>query len=197
MTTTMATAGAPDGEEVVEERVTDTSRFEAFYMEVFRLARTLANRTVDAPTAEDIAQAIGVREWMRFDANRAAYLYPGDVRSFVEQATKHAITSHFRGMRRRGKRDFRYEAVRQRAQREWMDPEQALHTKAIEEDVVKDLAAQPPRSRETYLYVVEDGLPYKAVAERLQITEKTARNHLSRSMKSIRKATLKYWKDDQ
>ena len=54
MPTPKRKTGAPDAEMAVDGRVTDDSRFEAFYKELYGLARTLASQSVDGNTAEEI-----------------------------------------------------------------------------------------------------------------------------------------------
>ena len=196
MPTTKRTSRAPDGEKAAKGKATDESRFEAFYMEVFRLASALASRTLDEPTAQDIAQEIGVRQWLRYSADPSAFKYPRNIISFVRTAVKNEIRDHLRTLRSTGQREFAFERARGHELREWMDPDLRLHLNSIEDAAAQDLTTQPPRSRETFLCVHEEGLTYEAVGERLGIEPRTARNHLTRANQSIRKATLKYWKAD-
>ena len=176
--------------------MTDQSRFDAFYMELFALARTVASRSEDAKTADEVAQEIGVREWNRFRADPAAYRYPENLRTFTVLAVRHYVASYHRGERRRGQREFKYEAARQLAKREWMDPHQAAQLAEMEITADQNLAAQPARRTEAFLGVYEDGQPYSVVAERLNITEVTVRVQYHRALQSLREAMFKYWKED-
>ena len=180
----------------VDGRVTDDSRFEAFYKELYGLARTLASQSVDGNTAEEIAQEIGVREWDRFSGNPTAYDYPGHIGTFTRHAVRDSVRAHFRGVRRRAKREFTYEAARLAAQREWMNPAAAVQLADMEATVDEHLAAQPARRREAYLCVHEEGLEYSAAAKRLNISESTVRVQFHRALQSLRDATFKYWKED-
>lgn len=68
-------------------------------------------------------------------------------------------------------------------------PTHALEIDSLEKSVVKML---PKQQQQIYLMSREEGLSYKEIADRLDISPNTVRNHIVQSLKFFRKAFQKY-----
>lgn len=150
--------------------------------------RTLALRLLkDHALAQDILQEVFVRFWeLRYKIEEI-----NNIEAFLFQMTRNRIMDTFRKI-----------AADERLKEQlWKNMENQIpdSSKKLEAKELQDLLSQaidelPPRRKEIYLLKNEEGKSYQDIAEEMNISTHTVKNHLSSAVVAIRTFIKKKFK---
>ncbi len=129
--------------------------------------------------AEDFAQDVFIKFWQRKD--RADSIENIDAWLFT--LARNHLTDHYRRLASEKKYQ---EMVWQEMERHANVVIEEIYKKELEERVAVLLQALPRRQKEVYELSREKGFSLEQIAEALDISPNTAKNHLVESLKSIR-----------
>lgn len=129
--------------------------------------------------AEDLAQDVFVKFWQRKDFVDSVR----DIDAWLYTLARNHLMDHYRKL------------ATERRYQEMVWQEMERHTNAVIEDIYKKeleqkiaalLETLPPRQKEVYELSREKGFSLEQIAEALDISPNTAKNHLVESLKFIR-----------
>lgn len=129
-------------------------------------------------TARDIIQDVFLKLWII----RSKLPEIENINAFLYRLTENRVYDHLRATATR--QEYR-QALWDQLQRVNNGEEQPLEKKeyhSIIRDAIKQL---PPQRRTVYLLNKDEGLKQKEIAEKLQLSPNTVRNHLSEAIKQI------------
>jgi len=176
--------GAPDSLLVARIRAGDAQAFEALFRVHFASLCTLAFSFVRAPdAAEDVVQNVFRAVWMR----RRVWTVHRAVGAYLRQAVRHEALNALRGARRereavlRAGRDASLMDVKRDA-----GIEDIMAAAELAQAVVEAANDLPPRCRQVFSLKWEQGLTYREIADRLNLSIKTVEMQMTRALKSIR-----------
>lgn len=139
--------------------------FRQYYRQLFIYALHFVNK---AGAAEDIVQDAFVGLWQRKDEVRNA-------RSYLFASVRNRCISFLR------QPEMLSEAWPENGVEEDLE-----RRSEVEADIWEAIDALPERRREVFLMSKRDGLKYEEIAYRLGISVNTVRNHIARSLATIR-----------
>ncbi len=149
-----------------------------FYQLMDGLRNYLFFHCRDAGLAEDLAQEAFIRLWEHCKkvapAKAKAFLYRVGYNLFLDQMKHRKVVQHFQS--------------RQQARHEQENPEFAYLGKEFEARIWAAIDSMPEKSREVFLMNRIDGLPYREIAERLDIGLKAVEKRMSIALDVMRKA---------
>lgn len=129
--------------------------------------------------AEDIAQEAFLKLWeKRGDVKREtmlSYLYRIAHNIFINQAKREQLSFNFQNQNTGGDIDY-------------ASPEYEMELKEFDEKLQKALAKLSEINRTTFLMNRIDGLKYKEIAERLDISIKTVEKRMQNALGQLRKS---------
>lgn len=162
----------PDAPREAERRL--HGLFEKHYGELLGFAL----RYVDSEdTAADVVQEVFVRVWSRRSDRRLV-----DVsRAYLFRAVRNeALNRQTADERRRERWSF------STGERRPPTPEDELQDRELAREVERAIADLPPRCREIFLLVRDDGLTYREAAEVLDLSESTVATQMGRALQRLR-----------
>ncbi len=143
-------------------------------------------RHVKIPSlAEDFAQDVFIKFWQKKDyadtvENMDAWLY---------SLARNHLTDHYR--RLASEKKYQEMVWREMANHSNAVIEE-IYKKELEEKIAALLETLPRRQKEVYELSREKGFSLEEIAETLEISPNTAKNHLVQSLKFIRAGLLRY-----
>lgn len=152
--------------------------YDALYAKVYRFAYSL---TKSRDQADDVVQETFIRLWTnRRDIDAAqsidAYLFTIARRLVIDM------------MRSAGSDAALRERLWLRLELEDNTTEEAILERNLAEHVAKVVAELPPQQRRVYQLSREQGLTHEEIAEHLQISKNTVKNHIISALRQIRTA---------
>lgn len=130
--------------------------------------------------AEDLTQDVILKVWSKYERISSI----ADIDNYILKIAKHHVIDHFKKLAR--------EKVYQ--QEIWYHLQQSanpIESKLLQKDIDAHLnaviKALPERQQEVYTLSKREGLSLSEIAATLGITARTARNHLDRAVKIIRR----------
>ncbi|MHB1278721.1 MAG: RNA polymerase sigma factor [Bacteroidia bacterium] len=139
---------------------------------LFGIARSYMD---DSAVASDMVQDVFLKLW-----NKRAELKIDDLRSYLFGMVRNRCMDHHRSLKRT---DELHTAESLEAAEEADHAIEARETGKQLNDLIRALS---PQCRTVFLLVRFEGLPYKEVAEILNISAKTVENHMGRALKTLR-----------
>ena len=164
----------------------DLGAFEAFFEAYKKRVFGVALKMLKSPTeAEDIVQEVFLSIWQ----SRAGLGKINDPEAYLFTITHNTIYTHLRKASRNEQllnAILYYIAQKENATEETVAAHEA--GKLIRE-AVQQLS---PQQRTVFELSKQEGLSYREIAERMQISQNTVRNHLAVAVKTVR-TLLKKW----
>lgn len=151
--------------------------FERYNQNLYRFGRSLLKTHEDA---EEVVMEVFLQVWNKQHELQEQKSF----KSFLFTLASNAIIDQFR---RRAK-DQKYEQfLIHQAQQNYLNPEEALEYKNLKKQVEKAIHELPESRKQIYQMSRVEGLSYKEIAQRKQITTKTVENHINLALRHIRK----------
>ncbi len=167
----------------------DYHLFESVYMENYHSLIDYAQRFVfSKENARDIIQDTFIRIWevrrsLPEDIHFRSYLFTA-VRNRCLDFLKHQ-TQVNRYVQLRVK-ELEETGFQKKKQPE--DPLEALISKELQKKIIDTIDALPPRCREIFILSRFEGMKYKEISEKLNISVKTIETHMTRTLLALRDA---------
>ena len=149
--------------------------FDLYHQDVFNF---LYYKTGNVEAAEDILQDVFIKIWERKEQLKTET----SIKSFLFTIANHAALNFIRHNKIVMK--FQMEELQKPAFGE--SPHVALERKNQEELLMESISNLPEKPRVTFMMCKFDGLSYKEVASRLNISVKTVEGHIGRALKMLR-----------
>ena len=155
--------------------------YDRYYIGIFYFSRRWVR---DEKAAEDITVDTFMKLWERF----SSFTSFRSIQSFLHITAKNACLNHLRSRSRRlaHHRDLAYIlALEQQA-----GPVEQDITAQIYDYIYKEIERLSPKVREVFQLSYIEGLPNQAIADRLQISNQSVRNHKTNALRCLRMALL-------
>jgi len=175
----------PSKVEVVSELVVrliegDEAAFRAIYDQlharVFRLLTTLVK---EREQAEELLQEAFVSLWLnRKKLDAAQPLYP-----YVYLTARRLAIDHFR--RKMTEAEAKQQLLRQADGRSY-ETEEVVHAADLHRFTAEAIKTLPKQQQTVFILSRQEGLSYDEIAERLQISRNTVKNHLVSALKTLK-----------
>lgn len=160
----------------------DEAAFKAVYLAHFRPLCFFADTLLqDREAAEDVVQDVLYKVWQ----HRADFKITGNFRSFLFTSVKNASLNYLRSAKRAGTRLHEVEYLMANNQ---YDMELLATREVLLDLLARELDALPPQYAAVLKMVYADGLSYDEIADRLAISNASARKLKERGLKQIRTA---------
>lgn len=153
---------------------------EAFLLYQERIFRFLCGKLYDAETAEDILQEVFIRLWEHrgnIDENRSlkAYLFTiANNLALNHIRHQHVILNHQKQQFASGNFDS-----------EIPSPQMVLEFREFDVQLHAAIEELPEKNRIIFMMSRFDGLSYKEIAKKLNISVKTVESHIGKSLKRL------------
>lgn len=150
--------------------------FQFYYPKLFSFARTFIK---NSPAIDDVLQEVFIRIWN----NRASINSASTFNALIYTITKNLLLNELRAMvsdeKMRGELKFQAVATEFATQ-------QKVEFNEVKTQVEKVIAELPEKQEQIFRMSREEGLSYKEIAEKLQISVKTVEYHMSQALKVIK-----------
>ncbi len=164
----------------------DTQAFETIYTTYWsRLYNQAYKRLKSKESTEELIQELFVDLWER----RAGLIITHSLEAYLRTATKYLIIQYFQKEEVRSRYLLYYQHW-QKSATSCTEEVVALHD--LEDALEQHLSALSPQSKLVYQLSRHQHLTITEIAHRLNISEKTAENHLGRALKSLRMSLKDY-----
>lgn len=162
----------------------DEKAFEALFRAYYPILCSYATRIVnDAAVAEEIAQEVFVKMWER----KESLLIDASVKNYLFRSVKNSCLNHLRHI----KTEEEYIKHIQSDQHDY--PEQDYESKKeLLAKIESGIAAMPEKRREIFKLSRQDGLKYREIAEKLNISVKTVEAQMGLALKHLREKLIEY-----
>ena len=127
--------------------------------------------------AEDVVQEALLRLWTK----RGSLRTDGSLNAYLYRMAYHEYIDRYRKDRRL---QDQLEAIRHESLQELVEDEEVYRDRL--QQVWEAIAELPPKCREIFMLAKQQGLKYKEIAQRLNISIKTVENQMGRALKFIR-----------
>jgi len=170
----------------------DTRAFSAVFDHYRPNIYTTALRmTGDGPTAEEILQDVFLKVWLKRDGLPGVHNFGGWIFTIAENLTYNAIKK----MKRARGRSLEL-TPETGSDMSGTGTEELLNQKEYRALIQKAVDRLPPRQRETFLLIKEQGLKREDAAQKMGVSAHTVKSNLDNAMRSIRAfclASLEGW----
>lgn len=139
---------------------------------LFGIARSYVD---DSAVASDMVQDVFLKLW-----NKRIELKIDDLRSYLFGMVRNRCMDHHRSLKRTD------ELHHAESVETGEEADHALEARQTGKQLNEMIRALSPQCRTVFLLVRFEGLPYKEVAELLNISAKTVENHMGRALKALR-----------
>ncbi len=161
-----------------ERKILDERMLEQLYREHFSGLSLYALRYVgDADTAREIVQNVFIALWER----RGQVDVSRPLRSFLYTSVRNRCLNHLRDT-------VRFEELESAGEKPHPEEEdgESLHRETLQSRLYEAIAGLPERSRQIFEMNRFEGLTYRQIAERLDISPKTVETLMSRTLRTLR-----------
>jgi RNA polymerase sigma-70 factor (family 1) len=129
--------------------------------------------------AEDFAQDVFIKFWQRKDHTNSVE----NIHAWLYTLARNHLTDHYRKLANEKKyQDMVWHEIEQHSNSIMQD----IYEKELEEKISSILQALPIRQKEVYKLSRENGMSLEEIANSLDISRNTAKNHLVNALKVIR-----------
>lgn len=135
--------------------------------------------------AADVVQEVFVRVWSRRSERRLDDIS----RAYLYRAVRNEALNRRKARERRSAGESGLLRRRQSS-----SPDEELRERELAADLERAISELPPRCREIFLLVREDGLTYRETADVLDLSESTVATQMGRALRKLRRK-LSDWLD--
>ena len=150
--------------------------FKSFYLYLVRFSQAMTN---DRSMSEDIVSEVFMSLWK----NRARILEIEDIRLYLYISVKNNTIKELQKRQKNTIVDL--SALEFQADDHFSIPESSVLNKELNNQIQTAIEKLPPRAKLIFRLAKEDRLPYKKIAEILEISIKTIDNQLSIALKKL------------
>jgi RNA polymerase sigma-70 factor (family 1) len=154
--------------------------YDAFYNPLVKFAYSITHRS---HVAEDIVSEL----FLRFLKNKTTFIGILNVESYLFQSVKNDAIKYLQRNRLKTGQDVVTEL------HDDENPLQIMIFYELDEILNKAVNDFPEKRRQIFIMVKNDGLKYKEVAEKLNISIKTVENQMSHALASLRNIVRKHY----
>ncbi|MEL7001410.1 MAG: RNA polymerase sigma-70 factor [Bacteroidota bacterium] len=173
-----------DKQKLEEVRAGNATVFEQIFREYYSMLCHFAVRyTQDPEEAEEIVQQLFVRIWQK----RSEIVISGSFKSYLFQSARNACLNHIKHQKVRLEH-HQYTLKTADAS----SVENTLEVLELENKIQEALDKLPPERQKIFLMSRNEGLKYKEIAEKLNISVKTVENQMGKALKFLRTELIDY-----
>lgn len=166
---------------LIEDR--DTEAFTAFYLDNFKKLILVSDKYVrNIPIAEEIVQNIFMKIW----ENKELLIEIDSIRPYLYRSVTNASINYINREKNLEKHHLKIAEKLTEEEIEEIDEENELIVL-----LYKEIELLPEKCREVFKLSRIEGLKYKSIAIKLNISEKTVENHMGHALKVLRFRVLK------
>ena len=166
----------------------DRKSFEVYFKQLFPSLVYYAYKILkDYDLAKDIVHEAFIKLW----DNRQNIDTEGNVKSYLYRSVHNLSLNYIRDNKRLHSTEEMLESD--------IDPvgfDYQVETSELQEAIISAIDAMPPKMKQVFILSRYDGLKYKEIAQRLDISVKTVEVHMSKALKFLREK-LKNFIDTQ
>lgn len=166
--------------------ITSKAEFETIFRMYYSNLCAYANKFVyDVDTSEEIVQEVFFQLWKQreeigISTSLKSYLYRS-VRNRSLNFIKHnRIKDEYENYSKQSKNN------------EVASPEDEIYASELEQKIVETIDQLPPERKKIFIMSRYDGLKYKEIAEKLNISIKTVENQMGKAIKYLRENLVDY-----
>lgn len=158
-------------------RLNDDAAFTEIYNRYWKLLLFKSYKVLrDEDAAQDAVQNVFISLWKRRHVVEVNFL-----KDYLQKATRYSVLNAIRD----NKRDANFYDRLKKVTSELIVDDPMVY-KEQQASVQELLSALPANCTKTFLLSREEGLTYKQIAQRLEISEKTVEKRMSKSLKHLR-----------
>ncbi len=157
---------------------------ELFALYKHRLFGFMYKLTDSAELAEDVVQEVFLKLWQ----NRAALSGVENAGGYIFRMAQNQAVTAFRKMARE---TLVLAELKDTVAKPLVNAEDALAARELETKVRQVIESLPPQQKLVYTLSREQGLKYDEIAEKLQISPGTVKNHMIQALRTLRNALFK------
>lgn len=150
--------------------------FISFYLYLVRFSHSMTN---DRSLSEDIVSEVFMSLWK----NRTRILEIDDIRLYLYISVKNNTLKELQKRQKNVQVDL--SSLEFQADDHFLLPESSLLNKELHSQIQTAIEKLPPRAKLIFKLAKEDRLPYKKIAEILEVSIKTIDNQLSIALKKL------------
>jgi RNA polymerase sigma factor (sigma-70 family) len=178
--------GSPDRDEEPNDDL--RARFDPLCRRAMDLAYRLTVQAVGHHTAEDIGQDVAWALWNHVLKNPGFLDDPAAVDAWVATVARRAAINDAVAQNRRDARQLEFAEGMERLRWRAMHPEFAALSQERRDTLDAALRRMPPRRREVFLAVREEGMSHAQAGARFGIRPETVHRHVSQVLADLRDA---------
>ena len=166
--------------------IADMANYEQLFKTHYNNLCSYANKYLeDLDAAEEVVQDVFVKLW----ENRETISITGSFKSYIFRAVRNACLNFIRHLQVREEFKTYNE---QELERNQPLLEDEIHASELEVRIRAAINLLPAERRKVFIMSRYDGLKYKEIAEKLNISDKTVENQMGRAIKFLREKLTKY-----
>jgi RNA polymerase sigma-70 factor (ECF subfamily) len=150
--------------------------FKSFYLYLVRFSHSMTN---DRSLSEDIVSEVFMSLWK----NRSRILEIDDIKLYLYISVKNNTLKELQKRQKNVQVDL--SSLEFQADDHFLLPESSLLNKELHSQIQTAIEKLPPRAKLIFKLAKEDRLPYKKIAEILEVSIKTIDNQLSIALKKL------------
>ncbi len=150
--------------------------FNSFYLYLVRFSHSM---TIDSSLSEDIVSEVFISLWK----NRTRILEIDDIKLYLYISVKNNTLKELQKRQKNVQVDL--SSLEFQADDHFLLPESSLLNKELHSQIQTAIEKLPPRAKLIFKLAKEDRLPYKKIAEILEVSIKTIDNQLSIALKKL------------
>lgn len=143
---------------------------------LFRLAFRLVR---EEEAAQDLVQNVFLQLWKK----RQEIEFGPATKSYLYKATTHAALNYLEQQKRRL---MRHQEITKSAPQETTEDLESLALQELQVHIQQAIDRLPPKCRVIFLLSRQEGLPYKQIAEQLDLSLKTVENQMGIALEKLR-----------
>jgi RNA polymerase sigma-70 factor (ECF subfamily) len=176
----------PGNDIIPRIRSGDQSVFEALFRDYYaRLCGYALKFVADTDQAEEIVQDLFCNLWDKKESRDIMT----SVEAYLFRAVRNACFNHLKHLKIR----YRHtESVKETAPAVSESVHESLEFLELAEMIEKAVEGMPPERKKIYILSRQEGLKYKDIAEKLNISVKTVENQMGKALKYLREHLSQY-----
>ena len=154
-----------------------TTLYERYWRKVYNFARLYLSSVEDS---QEVVQEVFIKLW----EIRATIREDENLNGLLFIITRNNIFNH---SRRKINEEFYQQTVAAAMEESYTEMEEKIDADNLREYLIRLIDQLPSRRREIFILSREEGLTYKEIAQRLNLSEKTVEHQISEALKFLKK----------